>query len=445
MVTGMSSLRQRALASVSSIALVAALGVTGAPSVAHAVASGVFSPAVGVSPQVRYAGQPTGTNTSVHFACQLPGGDFVCYGPDQIKHAYQIDQTGLTGAGRTIVIVDAYQNPYVTQELHDFDALWGLADPPSFDIVAPDGLTPFDFDDDNMVGWSGEISLDVQWAHSVAPGARMVLVLAKSSDDGDIVSALGYAIHHNLGDVVSMSFGEAEQCFSPLLDAREHLLFTEAAARGITLVASSGDDGAAQPGCSDDAPDVIAASTPAADPLVLGVGGTNLTADLTTGTYQSEVAWDDCCGQSGGGFSTRYTRPAYQAGFHNKSGRGVPDVAYNAGVDTGVITAWYVPFGPDEFFVFGGTSAGAPQWAGISALADQKAGHRVGWVNPALYTLSRVNKIYAQDFHDITVGNNVVPGLGGFKTATGWDPVTGLGTPIVSSLLKAVGPLAPGP
>ncbi len=323
-----SSMRQRAVALASSIGLAVAAVVVAAPAVAPAVTGGEFTPAVGVSPQVRYAGKPFAEDESVVFGCQIATAEYPCYGPDQIKHAYQIDQTGLTGAGRTIVIVDAFQNPYITQELHDFDAVWGIPDPPSFKIVAPDGLTPFSAQDANMFGWSGEISLDVQWAHAIAPAAKIVLVLAKSGNDADIVSALGYAIHHNLGDVISMSFGEAEPCFAASLDAKEHALFAEATAKRITLVASSGDDGAAQPGCAADDLDLLSTSTPAADPYVLGVGGTNLTADYTTGAYRSERAWTDEAGQSGGGFSVRYAKPQYQVGFQStvwprRTGRGL--------------------------------------------------------------------------------------------------------------------------
>jgi subtilase family serine protease len=402
-------------------------------------ASGHFTPAVGINPHYRNAGQPTAIGSDVVFSCQLPESGFPCYGPSQIRHAYSIDALpkSVTGAGRTIVIIDAFQDPFIGQELADFDTVWGIPDPPSFKIVAPDGLTPFDPNDDNMVGWSGEIALDVQWAHAIAQKANIVLVLAKSNEDADIVSAMAYAIHNNLGDVVSMSFGEGESCFDPKLDLKQHILFVEAALRHITLVASSGDDGAAQPGCKADDPAFLSASTPANDPTVLGVGGTNLTAALDTGDYQSEVAWDDGFGQSGGGFSTRYFRPLYQIGFNSRFGRGVPDVSYNGGVFGGVIVAWYA-FGPGAFFIFGGTSAGAPQWAGITALADQANGRRLGWLNPQLYNLARTRPSYAKRFHDITTGNNIVAGIGGYTTSTGWDPVTGLGSPIASALIKGL-------
>ncbi|HEY7349942.1 MAG TPA: S53 family peptidase [Ktedonobacterales bacterium] len=411
-------------------------GAAFVPAVAVAAASGSMTPAIGAHPHYRLATKtPQGTQDAI-FSCQLPTTTFPCYGPQQIRGAYNIQpllDAGITGKGRTIVIVDAFQSPTIQDDLALFDAVFGLPDP-TLNIIAPDGLTPFDFNDDNMVGWSGEISLDVEWAHAVAPDATIDLVLAKSNDDADILSATKYAITHNLGDTISQSFGEDESCVDPAILKQQHALFALAALKGMTVYASSGDDGAAQPTCDGSALHV-AASSPASDPLVTSVGGTNLTADLDTGAYQSETAWDDGFGQSGGGFSVKYARPFYQIGAtgHNK-GRGVPDVAYNGGVFGGVVTAWGVPFGVGAFFIFGGTSAGSPQWAGISALADQKAHHRLGFINPALYVILHTS-LYAKDFHDITTGNNRFDGVQGFDAGKGWDAVTGIGSPNVANLL----------
>jgi subtilase family serine protease len=438
---GWSSIGRRAGALAAPVLLSAFTFGAAAPAVA-AVATGHMTPAVGVQPHFRSAGAPVARGSSVLFGCQEAGTDFPCYGPSQMQHAYGTDSLypkGINGTGKTIVIIDAFQNPYINEELADFDAQWGLP-AINLQIVAPDGLTPFDVTDGNMVGWSGEISLDVQYSHAIAPKAKVVLVLAKSNNDADMVSAERYAIQHNLGDVVSMSYGEGEKCFDPKLAQQEYLLFAQASLKGITLIASSGDDGAAQPGCNSGDPDFLSASTPASNPFVLGVGGTNLTADLTTGQWQSEVAWDDGYGQSGGGFSVRYPKPIYQIGVTPTLARAVPDVAYNAGVFDGVLVNWYVPFEPGAgegaVWIFGGTSAGSPQWAGITSLLDQSTHGRAGVLNDNIYRILRDPKTYKADFHDITSGNNVVPGVGGYNTAKGWDPVTGVGTPIVPSLLK---------
>ncbi len=165
------------------------------------------------------------------FSCQLGLSVGACYDPYQMRHAYGIDtliNAGFTGKGRTIIIVDAYQSPNIVQQLNTWNTFYGLpalnglggASDPSlgtFTQVAPDGLTPFVTGDPNMTGWAEEISLDVLWAHAIAPGANIVLDLAKSNDDADILSATKYAVDHNLGDIISQSFGENESCVDSTL------------------------------------------------------------------------------------------------------------------------------------------------------------------------------------------------------------------------------------
>lgn len=413
-----------------------------------AVVSHAMVPAVGSHARYEYYGSADPSSQPV-FRCQLPAFPIHCYGPDQIRAAYDIQPVlnqGITGAGRTIVIVDAFQSPTIRQDLALFDLVWGIRNP-TLNIISPDGLTPFDPNDGNQVGWSAEISLDVEWAHAIAPGATIDLVLAKSNQDADILSATKYAVAHNLGDVISQSFGEAEMCMDPKLLRQQHEVFNEAVEKGITLFASSGDQGAAQPTC-DGTSFFKSASTPASDPNVTGVGGTNLVADLASGAYQSESVWNDRFGAGGGGFSTVFRRPGYQAHAVNDSRqRGVPDVAYNGDVFGGVLVAWGVPFGVGAFFIFGGTSAGSPQWSGIIALAAQKGNHRLGAINGALYEIAKSDEDYSRAFHDITVGDNscsvvacaTSPTTGvfvqGFSAKPGWDAASGLGSPKAANLI----------
>jgi subtilase family serine protease len=415
----------------------------GAVPASAAIVSHAMTPAVGSSVRYEYAGSAEDFG-QIHFGCQLRSRDpnfprAFCYGPDQIRAAYDIQSVldgGTTGADQTIVIVDAFQSPTIQKDLAAFDAIWNIPAPPSFNIIAPDGLTPFDVTSPNQVGWSAEISLDVEWAHAVAPGANIDLVLAKSNDDADILSATRYAVDHDLGDVISQSFGEAEACMDPTLIEQQHQVFAQATAKGITLFASSGDQGAAQPTC-DGKSLMLSASTPASDPQVTGVGGTHLLADAHTGVYGSESVWNDDFGAGGGGFSTIYRRPGYQAPVQgNNKQRGVPDVAYNGDVRGGVVAAWSVLFPANvvAFFIFGGTSAGSPQWAGIVALADQKGGHRLGAINKTLYHIGKSDG-YGAAFHDITSGNNSFEGVAGFDAVAGWDAATGLGTPDVANLI----------
>jgi subtilase family serine protease len=265
----------------------------------------------------------------------------------------------------------------------------------------------------------------------------------------DYLECPTYVIDHNIGDVISQSFGEAEACMDPTLLSAQHVLFAKAVNEGITLFASSGDSGASQPSCDPNSSAALfAASTPASDPNVTGVGGTTLTADTSTGAYQSETAWTEPFGCnppalapadvncSGGGFSTIYPRPVYQNAMHKNPARGVQDVLYNAGVSGGVLiysatldTAFGVSL--TSFFIAGGTSAGSPQRAGLTADADQLGHHRTGNINPALYSIAQAKKFYAAALHDITVGDNDVAEIGGegFNAGTGWDAVTGLGVP----------------
>jgi len=436
------------------IALASALAMPLAPAAAQA--SGFLTPAIGTHPHAVLVKKPKTVNHAAHFACQdrqidTANGAIACRTPAQIQAAYGVDALlarGIMGSGRTIVIVDAFQNPEIRTDLAQFNAAFDLPDA-TLNIIAPDGLTPFDINDANQVGWSGEIALDVQWAHAIAPMATIDLVLAKSNNDADINSATRFAVDNNLGDVISQSFGEAESCANPADIAALSRIYKRADSRKITLFASSGDQGAAQPSC-DGSSFIKSASWPAVDPSNTGVGGTNLIVNPATGAYQGERAWSDqfsgCFppdqfGCSGGGFSAVFRRPGFQASTIKSRGRAVPDVAYNGGVDGGVLTHWGVGLEtlglpPDAplFFVFGGTSAGSPQWAGLTALADQLGHHRIGNINQELYQIAR-GKNGAAAFHDVTTGNNNFDLVTGFQAGVGWDAVTGLGSPRANVLV----------
>lgn len=424
------SARRLFIGLVTFVALLAMIGsvfVVQNPMGAKAAApSLIVSHGIRLRPQYRYVGA---VHAGVTYGCQTRS---TCFGPKQYENAYEITpllKRGITGKGRTIVIIDAFQSPTIQHDLQKFDSLFGLNDP-TLNVIAPDGLTPFNPMDGNQVGWSAEITLDVEWAHSVAPGATIDLVLAKSNQDVDILSATSYAIEKNLGDVISQSFGEGETCVDPALLKQEHEVFQEAVRKHITLFASSGDQGAAQPTC-DGSNFYLSASSPATDPFVTAVGGTTLNASGTTGAYGSETAWSG----SGGGYSTVYARPEYQEGVVRSKFRGEPDVSMDADPNSGVLVVWSSAiYGADQVFIFGGTSASSPTWAGVLALTDQLAHHRQGFINDAIYRLGR-SRYYNAAFHDITSGNNSFdPGNGvinGYNAGKGWDAVTGWGSPKV--------------
>jgi len=471
------------------LAVALAIRVTAASG--SAAAGSFVSPFLKVGPQAiptAAAGPSYGL-----FGCQVGLSVGACYDPYQMRHAYNVDtlvSSGYDGKGKTIVVVDAFQSPNIVQQLNHWDAFYGLpglnglGNPPdaslgTFTQVAPDGLTPFVPGDPNMTGWAEEISLDVLWAHAIAPGANITLVLAKSNSNADILSATKYAVDHDLGDVISQSFGENESCMEPDLLAQQHQVFADATTKGVTIFASTGDEGAAQTTC-DGASWVKAASSPASDPLVTAVGGTELTAAgycLTSlgcnpatnpapGTYQSEIAWNEGppfgdfqayifpTAATGGGFSVLYDEPSYQQGtIHGGKQRGVGDVSYSAAILHGVLTYLNIPGVPAGFYRFGGTSAGSPQWAAILAIADQKAGHNLGFINKALYHIGQAQKHYAASFHDVTSGNNSAVEydagnnpvtVEGFLAGPGWDVPTGLGSPrtdgVVDYLIQLASP-----
>jgi len=416
------------------LALAATFAFVGALPAAAAAPSHAMTPAVEGESQFDYLGdfQPAAGLPS--FKC-LHSTPIACFAPDTIRAAYDIQpvlDSGITGRHRTIVIIDAFQNPTIKTDLAAFDGFWNIPAPPGFTIVAPFGVPDFNPASSKQIGWSREISIDVEWAHAIAPGAEIVLVEATSEKDTDLQNATRYAIRHSLGDVISQSFGEAEMCASPELIAQQHETFLEAAQRRITLFASSGDNGAGTQSC-DGSSLVKSASTPASDPEVTGVGGTHLNA-RGTGAYMSEIAWKTPAAAGGGGFSTLYPRPDFQSPYPGGGGaRGVPDVAYNA---AGFITVWSptLPSGRIGMGLASGTSAGSPQWAGIAALCAEIVHHRLGAINDKLYRIAG-SDAYAKAFHDITSGNNSFGGIAGYTAGPGWDPVTGLGSPDVANLL----------
>jgi subtilase family serine protease len=396
----------------------------------------------------------------------IPGSK--CYDPYQMRKAYGVDSliaNGYDGTGKKIVIIDAFDDPNLQYDFSYFNNYYGLPDQ-TIAQYYPGGQanTPYD------LGWSEEMQLDVDWSHAIAPGAQIVIVHGKSNNDQDLIDAVNYAVDNNLGDVISMSFGESDQCLGPQLTAAWHQAFVHATQKGMTLFASSGDQGASQPSCDGNSW-IQSTSSPASDPLVTGVGGTELDAanfclpqlgcnpatNPLAGTYLSETTWNEgptgdfsanfgSTEATGGGYSTVWSEPAYQQGtIHGGKTRGVPDVAYNGAILHGVLVPLIAEFG--GFFRFGGTSCGSPQWAALTAIADQAAGHDYGFINAALYKIGQNAGPYAAAFHDVTTGqNNAIEydsssnpvSIPGYSAGTGWDATTGLGSPQAGGVLSGL-------
>ena len=349
------------------------------------------------------------------------GGPSGGYTPAQIQQAYgfnSITFNGVagTGNGETIAIVDAYNDPNIQSDLNTFDTQFGL--PATTVTRVSETGTPATASypaSDSTGGWELEESLDVEWAHAMAPGANIMLVEASSTYDSDLFAAVSYAASH--ANVVSMSWDGGEWSGETTYDTQylDHA--------GVAFVASSGDTGAP-------------ASYPAASPNVLSVGGTALT--LGSGNvWSSEVGWSG----SGGGPSADESQPSYQKGVvtQTSTARATPDVAYDASPSTGVSVYDSVPYaGGSGWRELGGTSAGAPQWSALLAIADQ---------GRALSGQSALNSSSPQqvmsilyenptDFHDITSGTST--GTPNYSAGSGYDYVTGLGSPIANLIVGSL-------
>jgi len=318
--------------------------------------------------------------------------------PAEIKKIYKLPASGGTG---TIAIVDAYDDAKMESDLGVFSKQFGI---PS--CTTANGC----FEKHKMAtstsansGWALEESLDVEWAHAIAPGAKILLVEAKTPSGANLLAALDYAAKRKDVVAVSMSWGGAEFSDEATLDS--HFV---GASSGTVFFASSGDDG-------------TGASWPASSPNVIGVGGTSLEVATTSGKFISESAWSG----SGGGVSAYEPEPAYQTSYKipkaNKM-RAIPDVAYDADPASGfpVYKTSGTSTSTKGWYTVGGTSAGAPQWAAIQALGQS--------VSPVKIYADKSSTSTLKFFRDITSGSN---GTCQYycDARSHYDYVTGLGTP----------------
>ncbi len=378
-----------------------------------------------------------------------------CYSPQQMRNAYNVTpllNAGYIGIGQTIVIIDSFGSPTAAADLAKFDADYGLPNPPSFRTFAPLGTIPFDPQNADQVGWAQETNLDIQWAHAMAPGASIVLLTSPVSETQGVqgmpefLKLEQYALDHHLGKIVSQSWGTTEETlFTPagkkILNSFNDFYRQSASQQHITFLASAGDAGSANPDVNNNIYPFSTVGFPASSPWVTAVGGTSLYADVN-GNYQSETAWNDGIGSAtGGGYSLYFKAPDYQkktlpASVQSASHgyRGLPDVTYNGDPVTSIPV--YLGFLPNpDYYLFGGTSAGTPQWAGLAADANQLAGHPLGFLNQKLYRLGALQSQIGPVFHDILSGNNAQGSIPGYQATPGWDAVSGWGSPIAVSLL----------
>jgi subtilase family serine protease len=360
-----------------------------------------------------------------------PDGSFFSvynFGPVNIWQAYGITPVlaaNYAGQGETIAIIDPYDNPNIKGDLQAFDKAYGLNDPPSFTVVDQNGGSQLPSTDPAGGGSAREEALDVEWAHAIAPGANIVLVECYTAY-GDLETGAEWAGSQGYA-VVSMSFG-ADGGTGVYGD-----IFSPATYPGVTFVASTGDHGSVYG----------SGGFPADSPNVLAVGGTSLAGDVFS-TYFSGYSGESAWGSTGGGISNFYSQPVYQQQLANRPSttkRMTPDVSFDADPTKGVQI--YDSYNGQSsigwnWYVEGGTSLSAPCWAGLIAIADQIRGQfyhmppltGASQTLPRLYGLANDPTSYANDFHDVTSGGN-----GTYNAGTGYDLVTGLGSPVANKLL----------
>ena len=385
-----------------------------------------------------------------------------CYNPAQLQRAYNLPALyarGITGKGATIVIIDPYGSPTIASDLRNFDSTEGVPGPPSLRIIRPAGKVPaFNPNNANLVGWASETTLDVEWAHAIAPGARILLVETPGGGKtgtvsmDQIVKAEKYVIKHHLGGVISQSFVATEQAIGSAAIRSLRGAYLAASAGHVTVLAGSGDSGAT--GFEPDQQRYYThpvTAWPASDPLVTAVGGTRLNLNASGNRKSADTVWNDTYDRTanqlvygdngpnplaaGGGKSVMFRRPSYQNKVRGVVGnhRGVPDISMSAAC-TGMVNV-YQSFGgqPVGWYALCGTSESTPLFAGIVALADQVAGHPLGLINPALYKMAAE---HSPGIVSVRSGNTTVSFLQGghwhqvhgYGARAGYNLAAGLGT-----------------
>jgi subtilase family serine protease len=403
---------------------------------------------------------PASASSSVTAEC---ASVTTCYTPRQLEAAYDILpllEHGTNGKDETVVLPELAEPQFpaptsdIRRDLAAYDNLFHL---PAARVRAVTTLAP----SASPFLANGEEVLDTEVVHAVAPGASIVELLVDGRSLNTAASAVAAAVSAlrlgtSLGSVISISAAGqtgGEHCDTHSEVAALHGALQAAATHHVTVVAASGDIGAVGEPCrvvegltGGSFPPVKEVNLPASDPLVLAAGGTDLTASHATGAFLGETAWGLPCGQpgsqfqaSGGGLGHLFSRPSYQNNVPGIAAyRAVPDVAAVGCPQPGVAVVTAGGAGTYTISGHGGTSASAPLWAGLIALADQHAGRQLGFVNAAVYRIGHSHR-YHSAFHDITVGNNTVrfppKTISGYHAAPGWDPVTGWGSPNANVLV----------
>lgn len=333
--------------------------------------------------------------------------------PAQVTSAYALNAITFTspsgravkgdGTGETIALIEAYHDPSITSDLKLFDATFGLPDP-TMTVVNQAGHASDD-------GWALEESMDVEWAHAIAPGANILVVEASSQSLPALVTAIKTARNTPGVVAISMSWG-----FSEFRNETSYnsTFTTPSGHTGITFIAASGDNGVAAGGGIE---------WPSTAPTVVAVGGTTLYVD-NAGNYQLELPWP----QTGGGYSRVEPEPGYQRSVQGTGGRSTPDVAFDGDPNSGVLVyQTSIETGLGSWDIVGGTSLGTPAWAAIVALADQgRSLAGKGSLDGGTQTLPALYALPSSAFNTIATSGT----RGRVSAAATANTYTGRGTPV---------------
>lgn len=393
------------------------------PSVPHALA-GVVAGVVGLNNSA--VRRTHALRLSPHLARAVGTGPQGGLSPTDVKNIYGLSGTTLTGAGQTIAVYE--MDGFDPTDVAQYQSYFGLGNVP----VTP---IPIDGFNEQPGANSDEVTLDIELALSLVPGASQVLVYESPNTDSGTLDAYSQMAEDNTAQVLSTSWGLDEPDTTASVLQAENNSFQQMAAQGQTFFAAAGDDGAYDTGSRADGPTV---DDPASQPYVCGVGGTTLRVAQPGGPYVNESTWNTgsvAGGAGGGGISSVWPIPSWQkpaitqASGASATMRNVPDISLDSDPNTG-----YSVYINGTWQVYGGTSGASPTWASFAALVNQQRAANglstLGQITPALYALANTSS-YATDFHDIADGSGNLY----YTAVAGYDDATGLGSFIGSNLL----------
>jgi len=352
-----------------------------------------------------------------------PSGPSGGFAPTDVKIAYNLTGVSANGSGQNIALFEL--SSYQTSDITAYATYFGLPSPQLHTILVDGGSAGG--------GGEDEVTLDIQLALALAPHSQIYVYEGPNSGQG-VLDTYNRIATDNIAKQVSSSWGLGENYVSSQSLQAENAIFQQMASQGQSIYIAAGDNGA----YADYPTETLVVGDPAAQPYVVGVGGTSLSVNSSTGAYASETVWNDGVGggAGGGGVSSVWTIPSWQTNVsttYSKTHRNVPDISLNSDQDRG-----YSIYLNGQWTIYGGTSCAAPLWAAFTALVNQQrlsaSMSPLGFPNPQLYTIGVASQV--PNYHDITVGNNYFyDAIVGYDNASGWGSFNGAN--LFASLTKS--------